>query len=89
MNIEQALERPSIDRSEALIPFMSWLSSYGALMGSVELVDLPLYGYSLRAISPIKVGDLLVTVPQKLLLSVETARASSIGSKDFRVFFGY
>lgn len=79
--IELVLERPPVDRKGSLTPFTTWLATHGARMCSVELVDLPFYGYSVRALTPIKMGDLVFSIPHELLLSVETAKASSIGIK--------
>lgn len=78
-SIEHLLERPTVDRKTAVAPFLKWLSSHRAQMSSVELVDISGFGYSVKALTPIKRGDLIFSIPHKLLLSVETARASSIG----------
>ena len=79
-SLEKSLERPNVDRAKALAPFMDWLAEHGAKMGGVELAaDVPLYGYCVKAKSAITAGDLLFSIPQKIMMSTETAISSEIG----------
>ena len=48
---------------------------------------MPLYGCCIKATAAVSEGDLLFSIPQKLMLSVETARNSSIGTKWSFSFF--
>ena len=59
---------------------MDWLTEHGAKMGGVELAaDVPLYGYCVKAKSAISAGDLLFSIPLKVMMSTETAMSSEIG----------
>ena len=79
-SMEKSLERPSIDRKEALAPFMEWLAKHGAEMTGVELAaDVPLYGFCVKSTNVITAGDLLFSIPRKIMLSSETAMSSEIG----------
>lgn len=79
MDLEQSLKRPARQRSDALDPFIDWLKKNGTKMGPVQITELPLYGCCVKANAAISEGDLLFSIPQKLMLTVETARASNIG----------
>lgn len=58
---------------------MDWLAEHGAKMGGVELTaDVPLYGYCVKAKSAITAGDLLFSIPPKIMISTETAMSSEI-----------
>ena len=76
---EKSLARPKNQRSEALPFFLEWLASHNAEMGAVEVVEQPLYGCCVLATKDIKEGELLFSIPQKLMLSTETAKSSSLG----------
>lgn len=78
--------RPRKPRSEALPPFMEWLNSHNAEMGPVEVVEQPLYGCCVRATKDIKEGEMLFSIPQRLMLSTETARSSDLGMPESHQF---
>jgi hypothetical protein len=78
--MEKSLERPPIKRSDALPFFLEWMTNHDVKMGPVELVELPLYGCCVRATEQVRAGELLFSIPQKLMLSNETANSSSIGN---------
>jgi hypothetical protein len=78
--MEKSLERPTTKRSEALPSFLEWMTNHDVEMGPVELVELPLYGCCVRAKKQVRAGELLFSIPQKLMLSNETAISSSIGN---------
>jgi len=71
---------PTSSRVEAFKPFVEWLESHGAKMGDVTLVELPLYGCCVQAVGPVAMGDLLFSIPQELMMTNETVKASKIGS---------
>ncbi|XP_046444883.1 actin-histidine N-methyltransferase-like [Daphnia pulex] len=77
--MEKSLERPTVKRSDALPPFLEWMTNHDVKMGPVELVELPLYGCCVRATKQVSTGELLFSIPQKLMLSNETADSSTIG----------
>ena len=70
---------PTSSRVEAFKPFVEWLESHGAKMGDVTLVELPLYGCCVQAVGPVAMGDLLFSIPQELMMTNETVKASKIG----------
>jgi len=76
-NVEKS---PSASRTAAFEPFMEWLQSHGAEMGDVKLVELPFYGCCVQASGQVVKSDRLFSIPQKLMLTSETAKASNIGS---------
>jgi hypothetical protein len=78
--MEKSLERPTVKRSDALPPFLEWMTNHDVKMGPVELVELPLYGCCVRATKQVSTGELLFSIPQKLMLSNETANSSTIGN---------
>ena len=78
--IERSAERSPIDRSEALPSFLEWMTSHDVEMGPVEIVELPLYGCCVRATKQVNTGELLFSIPQKLMMSTQTARNSSLGN---------
>lgn len=73
------MERSAIKRSEALPLFLEWMIGQGVEMGTVELTELPLYGCCVRATKQINSGELLFSIPEKLMMSTQTAKTSSIG----------
>jgi len=79
--LERSLGRSVGNRIDALGPFLQWLEENGAQKGAVEVVEMPLYGCCIKATAAVSEGDLLFSIPQKLMLSVETARNSSIGTE--------
>lgn len=78
--LEKNLGRsPITSRAEAFKPFIEWLESHGTQIGDVKLVELPLYGCCVQAIKPVIMGDLLFSIPQEIMMTSETAKASKIG----------
>merc|ERR1719384_2082863 len=68
------------DRKAAIKPFLSWLSSLGAVIKGVEVADYGGQGLGLRVTRDIKQGEEVIRVPQKAMMSVDTAKSSSIGT---------
>lgn len=77
--IEKSLERTPIKRSAALPTFLEWMTSQDVEMGPVEIIEMPLYGCCVRATKQVAAGELLFSIPQKLMMSNQTARSSSLG----------
>merc|ERR1719410_235763 len=68
------------DRKAAIKPFLSWITELGALIDGVEVEDFGEHGLGLRVTRDIKQGEEVIRVPQKAMMSVDTAKASSIGT---------
>lgn len=73
------VQSPNTSRAEAFKPFIEWLKSHGTQIGDVKLVELPLYGCCVQAVGTVAMGDLLFSIPQELMMTNETAKASRIG----------
>ena len=85
--IERTLTRLAVKRSDAVAPFLSWLKEHGAVTGPVELIELPVYGFCVRASEPIKEEELVFSIPEKVMLSVN--QSSSIGKTFSRVWMAF
>lgn len=68
------------DRRNAIKPFVQWLEDLGARVDGVEVADYGPQGLGLRVTKALGQGDLVISVPQKAMMTTDTARASSIGS---------
>jgi len=68
------------DRKNAVKPFTKWIEDLGGVVNGVEVTELPGQGLGLRATKDLKEGDEVMSIPVKAMMSVETAKASSIGS---------
>jgi len=68
------------DRGSAMKPFVAWLKDLGAVINKVEVADFGLQGLGLRVTEAVKEGEEVIKIPSKAMMSVETAKASSIGS---------
>merc|ERR1719412_438104 len=68
------------DRKAAIKPFLSWITELGALIDGVEVADFGEHGLGLRVTRDIKQGEEVIRVPQKAMMSADTAKASSIGT---------
>lgn len=80
-DIEKSIQRTPTNRSETLTPFLEWMIKHDVEMGPVELTEIPFYGCCVRAVKQVKSGELLFSIPQKLMLSTQTATSSNIGMK--------
>jgi len=68
------------DRKNAIKPFLAWLSGLGAVISGVEVGDYGDQGLGLRVAKDIKEGEEVIRIPQKAMMSVDTAKSSSIGT---------
>jgi len=67
------------DRKNAIKPFQAWLTDLGAVIKKVEVSDFGDQGLGLRVTEDIAEGEEVIRIPEKAMMSVETARTSSIG----------
>jgi hypothetical protein len=68
-------------RKSYVASFVEWLEKNGAIVDGVEMADFgPKFGgLGLRVTKELKVGDNTLTIPRKLMMSVDTAKNSEIG----------
>jgi len=66
------------DRKASVKTFLAWLSSLGAVIKGVEVADYGGQGLGLKVTEDLKQGDEVIRIPQKAMMSVDTAKASSI-----------
>lgn len=67
------------DRRNAIKPFQAWLTDLGAVIKKVEVSDYGEQGLGLRVTEEVSEGEEVIRIPQKAMMSTETARHSSIG----------
>merc|ERR1719500_2229714 len=68
------------DRKAAIKPFLAWIAGLGGVMEGVELADYGASGLGLKVCRDLKEGEEVIRIPQKAMMSVDTAKASSIGT---------
>jgi len=68
------------DRRAAIKPFTAWLSGLGAVINKVDIAEYGAQGLGLRVTDDIEEGDEVIKIPRKAMMSVETAKSSSIGT---------
>jgi len=68
------------DRRNAMKAFIQWLHDLGADTEGVEVADFGSQGLGLRVTKDLKKGEPVIKIPQKAMMTTETARASSIGT---------
>ncbi|GFN94514.1 histone-lysine N-methyltransferase, partial [Plakobranchus ocellatus] len=78
--IQSALLPPEKDRVESFDPFIKWLNENGVDTASIEIAEFPGVGFGLKSTKDYKEGDKLLQIPRKLMLTVDSARKSSLGA---------
>jgi len=68
------------DRKAAIKPFNTWLQGLGAVINKVEIADFGKQGLGLLVTDDIEDGEQVIRIPRKAMMSVETAKSSSIGT---------
>ena len=68
------------DRRAAIKPFLAWITGLGGVMEGVEVADYGAHGLGLKVTRDINEGEQVIRIPQKAMMSVDTAKASSIGT---------
>lgn len=79
-NIEKHLTPKPAERSSYFEEFCDWLKDNGAKIDGVKIAEFPGYEYGLMAEKEFERGDLLLSIPRKLMLTVERAKESVLGS---------
>jgi len=68
------------DRKNSVKPFTAWLQDLGAVIDGVEVADYGDQGLGLKVTRDLNEGEPVIKIPKKAMMSVETAKASSIGT---------
>jgi len=68
------------DRKNSIKPFTAWLQDLGAVLDGVEVADYGDQGLGLRVSKDLNEGESVIRIPRKAMMSVDTAKASSIGT---------
>ena len=67
------------DRTQEWSHFLQWLKENGVDYSRVAIQEFSGYGFGLKAATDLKEGDLLLSIPRKMIMSVDTARKSQMG----------
>lgn len=67
------------DRTKEWPHFLQWLKENGVDYSRVDIQEFPGYGFGLKAVTDLKEGDLILSIPRKLIMSVDSARKSQMG----------
>ncbi|XP_059178140.1 actin-histidine N-methyltransferase-like [Physella acuta] len=78
--IQTVLAPPEKNRADLFPGFVKWLTDHGVDTSSVEISEFPQFGYGLKATRDIKENDKFLQIPRKLMLTVDSAKKSSLGS---------
>ena len=68
------------DRKASVKTFLAWLQNLGAVIKGVEVADYGGQGLGLKVTEDLKKGEEVIRIPQKAMMSVDSAKASSIGT---------
>ncbi|KAK3786270.1 hypothetical protein RRG08_002014 [Elysia crispata] len=77
--IQSAFILPEGNRTESFDPFLKWLNDNGVNTESIEISEFPGVGFGLKTMKDLKEGDKLLQIPRKLMLTVDSAKKSSLG----------
>ncbi|KAK6183292.1 hypothetical protein SNE40_010798 [Patella caerulea] len=77
--LQSGLSSPVSDRSQNFPGFMDWLSSNGVDTSTVDISKAGDSGFGLKAKQHIKEASLFLTIPRKLMLTVDSAKSSVLG----------
>lgn len=56
-----------------------WAKENGVDMNKSVIAEFPEYGYGLQTTEEIKKGDIVISVPRKLMISVDCIKGSPMG----------
>ncbi|CAB3360283.1 Hypothetical predicted protein [Cloeon dipterum] len=79
VELESDMRVPVNDRSNAIPRFLEWLEENGALFEGVSVATFEGYELGLKAEKDFEVGELLMAIPRKTMLTLENARLSELG----------
>lgn len=64
---------------EAIKNLETWAKENGVDMHKSVIAEFPEYGYGLQTAEEIKQGDIVISVPRKLMMSVDCINGSPMG----------
>ncbi|PSN34553.1 Histone-lysine N-methyltransferase setd3 [Blattella germanica] len=76
---EAEMKIPVADRSAKIEEFTTWMKENGSLIDGVKITPFPGYDYGLKAEKNFTLGDVLITVPRKVMLTTESIEESLLG----------
>ncbi|XP_041353715.1 actin-histidine N-methyltransferase-like isoform X2 [Gigantopelta aegis] len=68
------------NREEFFPAFLGWLKENGVQTNSVEIVNYPSFGFGLQARQDLKEPELFLSIPRKLMMTVDSAKKSGLGA---------
>ncbi|XP_064602979.1 actin-histidine N-methyltransferase-like [Liolophura sinensis] len=69
----------SQNRAENIQAFLDWLNTHGVDTTNVGICEFKGYGYGLKAEKDFKTADLFLSIPRKLMLTLDSAKLSPLG----------
>uniref|UniRef100_T1IPV3 protein-histidine N-methyltransferase n=1 Tax=Strigamia maritima TaxID=126957 RepID=T1IPV3_STRMM len=75
----RSYQLPQLNRENKFPEFLKWLSLNGATHSNVEIAFFEQTGYGIKANQLINENDLWLTIPRKLMLTLETAQETILG----------
>ncbi|RZF47771.1 hypothetical protein LSTR_LSTR006035 [Laodelphax striatellus] len=81
ISIESELHVPFPERNETTKNrFMSWLEKNGAEVNNVAISEFEGYGLGIRAEKDIKTGDMMIGIPRKIMMTIESVQTSLLST---------
>ncbi|ESO94275.1 hypothetical protein LOTGIDRAFT_118649, partial [Lottia gigantea] len=77
--LQSGLSSGKKDRSDSFKDFFTWLTDNNVDISTVEITATGESGYGLKAKEHIKEASLFLTIPRKLMLTVDSAKKSVLG----------
>ncbi|XP_067681659.1 actin-histidine N-methyltransferase-like [Haliotis asinina] len=78
--IQSAIAPPEKSRDQCFPAFLEWLANNGVDTASADIVQYPDLGYGLKANKDLKESELFLSIPRKLMLTVDSAKKSVLGN---------
>lgn len=77
--LESDMKIPVSDRDTRIEEFIKWMKENGAEIDGIKIAQFPGYGYGIKAEKNFTQGDLLISVPRKVMLTTENVGDSLLG----------
>ncbi|KAL5008814.1 hypothetical protein ScPMuIL_014395 [Solemya velum] len=78
-NIQSGKPSTSKSRQDSMSRFMEWLSVNDVETKNVDIVQYDGYGYGLQATKDLKEAELFLSIPRKIMMTMNTASSSVLG----------
>ncbi|XP_033123935.1 actin-histidine N-methyltransferase-like [Anneissia japonica] len=78
---QQGLHKLFLDenRDDNLENLLTWVKDNGAMCNNIQIANYDTEGYGIQATTEIKEDDVFLSIPRKIMVTVETAKQSEIG----------